>query len=192
MPHLLDFDTIRATLGRTGPMHKAWVLATLAHKGQLYGPHPYTVHLEQVVAILKRFGHNSLEELEAGYLHDVLEDTPITSTFLSEFFCARTVAMVLFCTDEPGDSRSARKEKTHARMRIDLDLNRPHAHDAIPIKLADRMANMRSCLLDGNPRLLGIYHLEYPALRQAIHVPGQHDSMWDVLAQMQPASGAEN
>jgi (p)ppGpp synthase/HD superfamily hydrolase len=51
-------------------------LALRYHGEQRYGDHPYGVHLDAVVEILREYGHEAL--VPAGYLHDTLEDTDAT------------------------------------------------------------------------------------------------------------------
>ncbi len=48
------------------------------HRNQKYGNEPYTKHLEDVIAVLKRFGIKSSCVLVEAWLHDAVEDTPLT------------------------------------------------------------------------------------------------------------------
>ena len=55
-------------------------MALISHGNQRYGDLPYQMHLEHVQAILTRFGLDSEENLViAAWLHDTLEDTPLTA-----------------------------------------------------------------------------------------------------------------
>ena len=70
-------------------LEQAHAVAVAAHGEQRYGAQPYEHHLAKVVEVLKRFGA-SIEDpataplIVAGWLHDVLEDTPITAQELFE------------------------------------------------------------------------------------------------------------
>lgn len=52
--------------------------AIKAHSGQQYGNQPYGVHLRHVVEVLRRFGYDNPDFIDAAYLHDVVEDTTCT------------------------------------------------------------------------------------------------------------------
>ena len=59
------------------PIKTARLVAKLAHGDQKYGDDkPYLYHLDMVVHILAHYGFRG-EMLQAGYLHDTLEDTKL-------------------------------------------------------------------------------------------------------------------
>jgi (p)ppGpp synthase/HD superfamily hydrolase len=135
----------------TGPalvqMAKGFAIA--AHIKQSYGTFRYVKHLSDVVEILQHSGFgegNHYSEraqilrsgvLAAGWLHDVLEDTTITVEDLLQNFGIYVSDLVWAVTDEPGANRKERKAKTLAKTAA-------YGQNAIAVKLADRIANVRS------------------------------------------------
>lgn len=152
-------------------VERARAFAIEAHGEQRYGSHPYHVHLDAVAELVKDHG----EEAQAlAYLHDVVEDTPVQIDAIAEAFGPRIAACVAILTDEPGDSRQERKQKTYARMASvsgDLEL-------ALIVKAADRLANMRACVADGNDALLAVYKEEFAAFREAARREGLCWNLW--------------
>jgi len=119
-----------------------------AHRGQMYGSHPYVHHLDEVVGILRSEGMGHLSD--AGYLHDVLEDTPVLYAELLEAF-PHAAPTVEKCS---GYGRNRKEKQASIKLKLVGDC------DAQTVKAADRLANVRSCLRDGNPRLLSMYRQE--------------------------------
>lgn len=139
--------------------------AVLAHGNQRYSGEPYVTHLDEVVGVLQEFGVTDVNILQSGYLHDVLEDTPVSFALLAMLFnqiIANTVERV---TDKPkGASRKERHEQTYPDI--------AKFTYAIMVKLADRIANMRR----GSKN--DMYYAEYPRFRELLYV--------DVLGQNHP------
>lgn len=160
-------------------------IAVQAHGDAEYGTGvPYSDHLDEVVAVLKEYGHEGDHAL-AGYLHDVVEDTPKSAEdLLAAGVPDEVVAIVLFVTDETGHNRKERKAKTYRRVRSQLDEHRlapkgcaAWVHKALRVKLADRLANVRACLRSKSG-LLGMYRKERRAFREAYYLPGVCGPMW--------------
>ena len=59
-------------------MQFAMYFAEFYHGEQLYGMRPYIVHLEAVTEILSANGFDTVTWIQAGTLHDVVEDTECT------------------------------------------------------------------------------------------------------------------
>lgn len=163
-------------------MDARW-LASYLHQGQKYGDQPYISHLDDVVSILKEFGHTAPDILAAGYLHDSLEDTVATPfSLLQEGVYPTSVWMVEFCTDAKGHAtRKDRKAATYAKCQEILqgDLQDLAARATV-VKVADRLANMRSALKT-NPAIFRMYLKEMPGFKNCYYVPGQCDPMWKEL-----------
>ena len=115
-------------------LNKARLFAIERHKDQLYAGKPYVFHLTQVVQVLQEFGYTDLNLLQAGYLHDTLEDTKTNYWELHEKFGEPVAALVTAVTGV-GDSRNDRTHDTIEKLSGHLA--------AIPPKMADRLANMR-------------------------------------------------
>ena len=159
----------------------ARAFADEAHGDQRYGKDRYVVHLDEVVAILLEYGWDKEDVLCGGLLHDVLEDTPVTEPELRARFDDRITRITAFCTDEPGETRAIRKELTYARMGRQLAGAPEWGAEAAAVKLADRLANVRRCVLDGDDRQLGVYRREHPALTGALGGDAAHARMWTEL-----------
>jgi len=165
-------------------MTEARDFAIKAHGDQKYGTDkPYVVHLDAVASILREFGYDNQGIQDAAYLHDVLEDTQIKFDELADQFGVHVSRIVKFCTDLPGyPNRRTRKAATYAKMRQQID---EYSFDALPewlwdavrVKLADRLANIRACW-ENRPDLWQMYEKERVAFGLALHSPGVCDRMW--------------
>lgn len=161
---------------------RARALATRHHEGQTYGDHPYLVHLEEVCAVLRAHDIVDPTILAAAYLHDALEDTDAVASELRDVVGDDVVAMVSFCTDAQGSNRKERKARTNARMRAALEGVQPEdevLRGAVAVKMADRIANIESCVSRGNDSLLRMYQRETPALLEILGLHG----WWPTLRQ---------
>jgi guanosine-3',5'-bis(diphosphate) 3'-pyrophosphohydrolase len=151
-----------------------------AEAGQDYGGRPYLHHIRQVVAVLTEFGYHDDETLQAGYLHDTIEDTELTMDKLLELgFAPATIRAVLFCTDEEGRNRKIRKARTYERMTREV---RAHPEDpevirGVRVKLADRIANVRYCIATKDKGLFKMYQKDAP-FAAALQHTGICDEMW--------------
>lgn len=142
----------------------AWGFAAVAHYGQKYGTEPYIRHCEDVAGLVWL----AVEEIpsrpappivQAALLHDTLEDTDVTYEQLVDLFGEEVGGIVEKVTDEPGKNRKERKTRTLPKIAT--------CQDAITVKVADRLANVRNCWATKSP-LLFVYHKEYPAFRKAL------------------------
>lgn len=149
------------------------------HAGQTYGAHPYTVHLAEVVEIVREADGSELAE-SVAWLHDVLEDTDGNSGEISDLF-GPVVAVAVSCVTDPnGPNRRTRKARLHAQLRK-LDHEQHESYRiALLVKAADRLANVRACVEAGDSRL-SMYRREHEAFREAAHRPGLCDEIWSEL-----------
>lgn len=137
----------------------ARIFAIKAHGDQKYGEHLYGKHLADVVTILQQEYEPTKEQLAAAWLHDVLEDTDFDRVHLLEaLFGTRVARLVRACTGF-GLSRKERNASIYRRL--------PLEPDAIPVKIADRIANVEASKAT-NPGLLDMYQREYPEFRSAL------------------------
>jgi (p)ppGpp synthase/HD superfamily hydrolase len=118
--------------------------AEIAHYGQKrkYNGKDYITHPVAVAEHL--LGHNAPDHVvAAAYLHDVLEDTPVTKEELLLKFGEDTTTLVEWVTNikEPELPRAQRKANQNARL-----AGAPSWAQAI--KLIDRLANIREFLDD--------------------------------------------
>lgn len=133
-------------------VQKSILFAAQHHYNQSYGKFPYIHHLFDVVNILYEYGYDDEEMIIAGWLHDVVEDSDITvDTIIEEF--GEKVAKLVVAVTAKGKNRKEKKEFTLNQLGI--------YPKAIPLKMADRLANIRNCS-KYNPRLLEMYKKEMP------------------------------
>lgn len=109
-----------------------------------------------------------------GYLHDVVEDTPVTLTELEAVFGSSVARWVGLLSDEPGNNRKQRKDLTHQK----LSRVQPADQLVLVVKAADRLANLRACVSDQRQDKLRMYRREQAAFRAAVYRPGLCDELW--------------
>lgn len=139
---------------------KAQQFAVKAHGDQKYGDKPYEYHLQKVVDNVRSFGGNE-NQIQAAYLHDVLEDTYIEKDELEKKF-GKDVADIVDLLSNTGN-----KEETFKRIRTNPD--------AVFVKLADRLANTSEGKKNDK------YRKEQPLFKSILYRKGEFDEMWDQL-----------
>ncbi|MFT3857476.1 MAG: hypothetical protein QM742_08265 [Aquabacterium sp.] len=106
-----------------------------------------------------------------------MEDTWVTLDEVRTRFGDLVADCVALLTDEPGANRKERKAKTYAKL--------AQVHGALElaliVKAADRLANVRACIEDGNQRLLEVYRSEHPTFKQAAYRARLCDELWSEL-----------
>ncbi|MEZ6096008.1 MAG: HD domain-containing protein [Pirellulaceae bacterium] len=150
-------------------IEQAREFAIAAHAGQRYGGNPYSYHLDAVVEILKNYGHDAQV---IGYLHDVVEDTDVVLGDIRSHFGDDVAEAVSLLTDEPGEDRETRKQRTNAK------LSRSSNSLALIVKVADRLTNIRESQKDPTTGKLSMYRLEHEAFRAAAYRAGLCDTLW--------------
>ncbi|AWB20633.1 bifunctional (p)ppGpp synthetase/guanosine-3',5'-bis(diphosphate) 3'-pyrophosphohydrolase [Methylobacterium currus] len=163
----------------------ARAFATSAHKGQVrkYNGRPYIEHPERVAGTLLALQFPA-EVVAAAWLHDVVEDTPISNQDIRERFGDRVADLVRQVTDvsigQPGN-RAARKA-------MDRDhLARADA-DGQSIKLADLIDNTAT-ILDHDPSFAKVYMEEKAVLYDLLTLghPALRSRALDILVEYQSA-----
>jgi guanosine-3',5'-bis(diphosphate) 3'-pyrophosphohydrolase len=151
----------------------AFIFAITKHRGQLYGKKPYALHLAQVVSVLYDFNVNQYEYVVAGFLHDLLEDTNTTAEEIYEAFGSQ-VEMLVQAVTTHGNTRNEKLVQLLRQLTA--------CPKAIPLKLADRIANVEACRRDNNQTLLNMYRNENPTLIAHIKpLTEHHQDMIDYL-----------
>ena len=151
-------------------VERARRLALAAHGEQRYGADPYRVHLEHVVEVLGRFAHDDVMRA-AAWLHDTVEDTPLTLEEVTREVGPEVAAIVAAVTDEPGANRKARKAATLGKLAAASPAARA-------VKLADRIANVEASIAHGRGDLCAMYAGEHAAFRAALFTAGELDPQW--------------
>lgn len=143
---------------------------------------PYIVHPAEVARLLWLTGERDPRVLAAAWLHDVVEDTPVTLEQVRQAFGEPVATWVDELTDKATPemgTRTARKAYERARL---ATISLP----AKTIKLADMLSNARQiAVLD--PKFAPVYlHEKALALTEALYLP-EH-SLWRESARLVVAS----
>ncbi|MEO7453948.1 MAG: HD domain-containing protein [Fimbriimonadales bacterium] len=137
-------------MARHDNLETALEFVVQAHKGQLRdgeSPLPYATHPVEVVANLRYIGGvKDGAVIAAGFLHDVLEETQVTSEEIEKAFGKRVRSLVDEVTRyEPTEAETkGMTEDEIYHLRSDLLLNEisKMSPEAQTIKLADRLSNV--------------------------------------------------
>lgn len=124
--------------------YKALAFATNAHGSVLqvrkYTKEPYIVHPIAVASIVRSVRDHTPEMLAAAYLHDVVEDTPVTIEEVFAEFGVEVGELVSWLTDV--------SKPTDGNRRVRKALDRAHSiaapAAAQTIKVADLIDNTKS------------------------------------------------
>lgn len=125
---------------------EALEFARKAHEGQQrkYTNEPYIEHPKRVAGIVRTVPHSE-EMICAAYLHDVVEDTPVSHEDIEKRFGKKVAKLVHELTDEfmkenyPGLNRKERK-KRETKRQAEI------SPEAKTIKLADVIDNTRDII----------------------------------------------
>ncbi len=158
--------------------------AKWAHGDQKYGDEPYVTHLDEVATIACGLVVDAAARVlvaMVAYLHDTIEDTPVNERFLADHFDWSAAKAVSLVTDPPGINRRLRKAALHARLSVVDETDRV-GRAALLVKVADRLANVRSCLrVTNKTSLLKMYASEHEDFRFAVYREGMCDEAWREL-----------
>lgn len=122
----------------------AYDFSAAAHEGQKRQTgEPYFIHPCAVVNILVDLGFDDVSTLVAAFLHDVLEDTPVTSDELEQKFGKEVRELVEGVTKlDKIKFVSAEDEQAENLRKMFFAMAKDYR--VIIIKLADRLHNMRT------------------------------------------------
>jgi hypothetical protein len=139
-----------------------------ANNSVTYGGQPYSVHLDAVVLVLFSHGLDDLDLVCLGYLHDAVEDAKSPK---DEAECLDQWASTMPDLDSDifTDTLSALTHQRGVTRSIYLN-NCFRSPRAAVVKVADRIANVESCLarpLTSDLARIGLkYVKEWPQLRE--------------------------
>lgn len=162
-------------------------VAKIMHKEQMYGSRPYQHHLLSVVNVLKRFGFDPngnhydkglcWDLLTAAWLHDIVEDTPLTQAQISQRFNARVSLLVNAVTNPDSGSREEKASAVYPKIK-----STPHA---LTLKLADRIANLEHSILN-NIKYFNMYKKEWSEFSRRYEplIDDENIDMWILLKKL--------
>lgn len=141
----------------------AEMFARERHGDQKYSSdQPYVdAHVAKVVAILREFGFDEFY-IAAGWLHDVVEDTPTRREEIDQKFGERVGKLVWACSGF-GPNRKARNDAIYNKIAA--------YPDAAIVKVADRIANIEASEPNGSHRQMYLKEQEVFYERVAIYAP---------------------
>ena len=147
--------------------------ACASHALQRYGEDNYYVHLQDVDDILCEFGFTEAKYRCGGWLHDIIEGTDYSYNNIKKIFGRDVAEIVYLCSDFKGRNR---KERKPAPFYEELKENK----DAIVIKVADRLANIRRSIKTGHG-MSTAYQEEHEKFKSFLYFEGHIDKMWEEI-----------
>lgn len=152
-------------------LEQAKMYAVRNHGLQEYDGFPYHKHLDDVDSVVQRYS-NATKYRMAAWLHDIIEDTPVSYNDIDKQF-GFEVAEIVFCvTDEMGRNRAEKKPKTYPKIKSNSD--------AVFIKLCDRIANVENGVKNGSS-MIKKYVKEHKEFKEALWVDGVWNKVWSDL-----------
>jgi len=143
---------------------RARAFAESAHAGQVrkYTGEPYITHPAAVVELVRSVPHTP-HMIAAAWLHDVVEDTPITLSIIEAAFGSKVSVLVEQLTDVSRPEDGNRK----TRKAIDREHTARASPEAKTIKLADLIDNTRP-IVERDPEFARVYLEEKRLLLEAL------------------------
>lgn len=132
-------------------INTAKALAEKEHATQQYGTYPYMKHINDVVANIKTVT-NDVELIAAAYLHDIIEDTTVTYSDITQMFNTRIADLVWAVTGE-GSSRTEQMASAIKKIAV--------TPGSELIKSADRLANATASKIENKMDLYQRYKNEH-------------------------------
>lgn len=152
-------------------VEQAKKFAIFHHGAKQHGHSSYETHLTAVAEMTARFRVRPVT-IAAAYLHDVVEDTPVTVEDIKRQFGPEVADLVWRLTDAEGATRKERHLNTYWRIR--------ESKDATLIKLSDRWHNHQKSI-DIPSKFSYQYLSEYDYFKFALYNPNHWGELWELL-----------
>jgi (p)ppGpp synthase/HD superfamily hydrolase len=125
---------------KTEPIERAASFAAEAHNGQVrkFGGGDYIIHPERVAGRVAELDGVTETMIIAAWLHDVVEDTPVTAETVASEFGREVAELVLELTKVGEGEGLSRAEKHAANLEALAHISNP----AKRIKMCDRIDNL--------------------------------------------------
>lgn len=133
---------------------RARQIAQAAHKDQEYGDQPYMVHIEDVVRRVRQITSDP-EIIAAAYLHDTVEDSPVTVEDIRKMF-GQNVADMVWAVTGIGTTRAEKMANAIEKI------SRTPGADFV--KSADRLSNATASKAEKKMGLYNRYKEEHTNL----------------------------
>lgn len=127
-----------------------------------YTGEPYIVHPEAVAVLVRSVPHTP-EMVAAAYLHDVVEDTPVSIEEIEKEFGGKVAELVGWLTDVSNPEDGNRRVRKHK----DLEHTAKAPPQAKTIKIADLIDNTLT-IRDRDPSFWKVYRREKMALLEVL------------------------
>lgn len=124
---------------------KAIHFAVKAHEGQYrkFGETPYILHPMEVSTIIATMTDDP-EVIASGFLHDTVEDTPVTPEEIRTNFGPRIYQLVMSETEDKMSDRPADETWKERKQDSLLALQNTKSLDVKILWVADKLSNLRS------------------------------------------------
>lgn len=151
-------------------LDRAIVFAVRAHAGtERRGKgFPYIIHPMEAASIVATITPDQ-ELLAAAVLHDVVEDTDITSDDLRREFGDRIADLVAAESDDPM-AHLSEEDSWHIRKQAAIDRLAAAPRDAKIVAIGDKLSNMRAIARD--------YEARGDALWNLFHIKDRREHEW--------------
>ncbi|MFM9873225.1 MAG: HD domain-containing protein [Fimbriimonadaceae bacterium] len=177
-------------------VEKALGFCVNAHQGQFRDGEaavPYACHPVEVMLTLRHFaGVTDETVLTAALLHDTVEDTEVSSEDIRREFGDAVADLVAEVTRVEPERPEEMSKDEHWMMRTGLLLEEigQMSHDALLIKLSDRLSNIAESEKTRSGLKLERYRRQSVWILQAI--PREtHSGLWDAIAGVLGTSESE-
>ena len=143
-----------------------------------YSGEPYIVHPDAVAELVRSVPHTEAM-ICAAWLHDMVEDTPVTMDDVEREFGAEVAALVEQLTDVSRPEDGNRKK----RKTIDREHTAKARAQAKTVKLADLIDNTWS-IVERDPDFATVYLVEKAALIEVLREGDE--TLWAMAVAMVP------